>query len=174
MRNLIKSGLLAVFFSVSIAAPVIAGPFENGEVAFTRGDYATALSLFRPLADQGNAEAQVLLGDIYATGSAPEIRGIGQAVPKNYAEAVKWYRKAARQGNPFAEFDLGVMYRDGQGVPQDYVHAHMFFNLAAAAGNVVEAVKDRDLVAKLMTPQQIAEAQKLACDCQARKLIACD
>ena len=53
------------------------------------------------------------------------------------------------------------MYGEGKGVPQDYVRAHMWWNLAAAKGNAV-AVKNRDKVAAKMTSTQIAEAQKLA------------
>ena len=55
------------------------------------------------------------------------------------------------------------MYVNGEGVPQDYVQAHMWFNLAAAQGNA-KAVGNRDIAAKKMTPAQIAEAQQLARD----------
>ncbi len=53
-------------------------------------------------------------------------------MPQNYAEAVKGYKKAAEQGQVDAQYNLGVMYALGMGVPQDYVQAHMWFNLAAA------------------------------------------
>ena len=46
--------------------------------------------------------------------------------------SVKWYRKAAEQGDATAQTALGVMYKDGRGVPQDYVQAHMWYNLAAS------------------------------------------
>ena len=52
------------------------------------------------------------------------------------------------------------MYDNGQGVPQDYVQAHKWYNLAAASGNK-DAVKNREIVAAKMTPAQIAEAEKL-------------
>ncbi len=90
----------------------------------------------------------------------------GRGVPQDYAEAVKWYRKAAEQGNAGAQFNLGVMYDNGQGVPQDYVQAHMWYNLSAAGSPPGEdrdsAAEYRDSVAKLMTPAQIAEAQRRA------------
>ena len=85
----------------------------------------------------------------------------GQGVPQDYAAAVSWYRKAAEQGYAAAQFNLGVMYDKGQGVPQDYVQAHKWWNLAAANGDA-DAIKSRDIVAKKMTPAQIAEVQKLA------------
>ncbi|MGB7369299.1 MAG: sel1 repeat family protein, partial [Methylovirgula sp.] len=81
---------IAAFMLLSFAAPVAAGQFEDGLAAFKRSDYATALRLWRSLADQGNADAQYNLGVMYAN---------GQGVPQDYAEAAKWYRLAADQGN---------------------------------------------------------------------------
>jgi TPR repeat protein len=85
----------------------------------------------------------------------------GQGVPQDYAEAVRWYRKAADQGLAHAQFNLGARYVQGQGVPQDYVSAHMWLSLSAAQNNN-DATKFRDMIAAKMTPAQIAEAQKLA------------
>jgi TPR repeat protein len=85
----------------------------------------------------------------------------GQAVPQDYATAARWYRKAAEQGDSLAQLSLGGMYFYGDGVPQDYVLAHMWFNLGAAGGEK-KAAELRDMLAKQMTPAQIAEAQKLA------------
>ena len=98
--------------------------------------------------------------------------GSGQGVPQDQPEAVKWYRQAAAQGLAQAQYNLGVMYGKGQGLPMDDVRAHMWFNLAAAKGIAV-AVKSRDIVAKKMTPQKMAEAQKLARECQARDFKGC-
>ena len=89
-------------------------------------------------------------------------------MPQDYAAAVSWYRKAADQGNAKAQFNLGLMYGNGQGVPQNYVQGHMWFNLAAArfpaseTENRNKAVSARANVASKMTPAQVAEAQKLA------------
>ena len=60
-----------------------------------------------------------------------------------------------------AQLNLGAMYVLGQGVPEDYVRAHMWYELAAANGSTV-ALKNRDMMTKLMTPQQLAEAQRMA------------
>ena len=91
---------------------------------------------------------------------------IGQGVPQDYAEAVKWYRLAAEQNDAVAQYNLGAMYANGRGVPQDYVQAHMWSNLAAAKLPPGEkrdsAVKNRDNLAERMAPAQIAETQKLA------------
>jgi uncharacterized protein len=81
----------------------------------------------------------------------------------NAAEAIKWFRLAAAQGNMMAGFALGQSYELGKGKAQDYVHAHMWYNLSGASS--ANAVKERDRVASKMTPQHIAEAQKLAREC---------
>jgi len=79
----------------------------------------------------------------------------------DYVTAAREYRKAAEQGFAKAQYNLGVMYRKGEGVPQSYVQAHMWFNLAATQG--MEGAKEtRDSIAKKMTSAQIAEAQELA------------
>jgi TPR repeat protein len=95
---------------------------EDAEAAVNRNDFATAIRIMRPLADQGNARAQRLLGMMY---------NAGWGVPKDDAEAVKWFRRAANQGDGDAQASLGAEYRNGTGVPQDYVHAYMWFILAA-------------------------------------------
>ena len=78
----------------------------------------------------------------------------------DYDTALKEFRPLAEQGDAFVQFNLGVMYIKGQGVPQDYVLAHMWMNLAAAKG-VKKAVKGRDLLEKFMNLDQLAEAQRL-------------
>jgi len=117
---------LAALLMLSFAAPAAAGPFEDGIAAYDRGDFATALRLMRPLAEQGYASAQHNVGIIY---------GDGQGVPQDYAEAMKWFRKAAEQGDVTAQHNLGIMYANGQGVPQDYAEAMRGFRMAADKGN---------------------------------------
>ena len=197
MKRLLLSVIAALLLNVGVAW---AGPFEDAAAAHKRGDYATALRIIRPLAAQGNAQAQSNLGSMYhqgqgvlqdyaealkwlrlaaAQGHAMAQFGLGvmydqgQGVAQNYAEAVKWYRLAAAQGDAPAQSNLGMMYAKGQGVAQDYVRAHMWFNLGAVSGDT-NAVKGRDIVATTMTAQQIAEAQKLARECQQRNFKGCD
>jgi hypothetical protein len=89
-------------------------------------------------------------------------------VRQDWGEAVKWFRKAADQGYARAQYILGVMHENGEGMPQDYVQAHKWFNLEAArypaseTENRERAVRNRDRVAAKMTAPQIAEAQRLA------------
>jgi TPR repeat protein len=87
--------------ALTITCAAVAGPFEDGTAAYDRGDYATALRLFRPPADQGDARAQFALGWMYQ---------YGKGVPLDYAAAIKWYRLAADQGLAGAQAFLGGMY----------------------------------------------------------------
>jgi TPR repeat protein len=80
---------------------------------------------------------------------------------KDYATALREWQPLAEQGNAHAQNYLGVLCDKGHGVPQDYVQAHKWYNLAAANGNK-DAATLRDELAILMTPAQIYEAQKLA------------
>ncbi len=114
MRNIIKAAIVALVFA--FAAPVAAQDYETGKEALKRGDYATALREWRPLAEQGDAQAQ---------------------------------------------FNLGHMYANGEGVSLDYVQAHLWWSLAASQ-RLERASKARELVAAKMTSEQIAEAEKLA------------
>jgi uncharacterized protein len=116
--------LIATFLALAGAAA--AGPLEDGEAVFQRGDYATALKLWRPLADQGNAAAQDAIGSMYSD---------GQGVPQDFVEALKWYRQAADQGDAGGQFSLGIMYDFGQGVPQNYAEAAKWYCKAAEQGH---------------------------------------
>ena len=119
MRNLVRASVLLL--ALVLSEPVLAGPLEDANAAYGKEDYATALRLFRPLANRGDADAQ---------------------------------------------FNLGFMYRNGQGVPKDYVLAYMWRNLAAAGASDADAreraAKARDALATMMTPAQIAEAQRMS------------
>ena len=78
------------------------------------------------LAEQGNADAQNSLGVMHDN---------GWGVPRDHAEAVRWYRLAADQGHANAQFNLGVMYESGAGVPRDDAEAVRWYRLAADQGD---------------------------------------
>ena len=88
-----------------------AGPIEDAYLAYTRGDYAAALKIFVPLAEQGNAEAEYSVGVIYSN---------GRGLPQSYVEAAKWFHRAADKGQAGAQYDLGVLFAKGQGVPENF------------------------------------------------------
>jgi uncharacterized protein len=84
-----------------MAGAAVAGQREDGVAAVNSRDYATALRLFRPLANQGDDVAQFDLGLLYNK---------GWGVPRDYVQAVMWYRRAADQGNADAQYNLGLLY----------------------------------------------------------------
>lgn len=148
----------ALFLVVAVAVNAqVQQSLEDGVAAYEQGDYATAFQILKPLAEQGDANAQINLGLIYRW---------GQGVPQDYGEAAKWWRKAAEQGHADVQVSLGTMYYFGLGVLQDYGQAHMWFNLAAASlppgEDHNQAVSSRTFTEGKMTPAQVAEAQRLA------------
>jgi TPR repeat protein len=78
-------------------AGAIAGPWEDGMAAYNRGDYVPAMQLFRPLAQQGNAKAQNVLGTMYRR---------GQGVARNSVRAFVWFSRAAARGDATATAEL--------------------------------------------------------------------
>jgi TPR repeat protein len=152
---------LARFFLLVFAAAMFWGlagcassNYDRGIRHYKPDDVAAAVRELKPLAEQGDAEAQFNLGSLYYQ---------GWGVPQDYKEAVKWLRKAAEQGHVFSQATLGTVYAEGvQGVVEkDYPQALMWFIFAAAKGDK-EALEFRDNLASRMTPAQITEAQKLA------------
>jgi hypothetical protein len=100
-------------------------------------------------AEQGHAEAQCQLGWMY---------DVGNGIPRDHAEAAKWYRKAAEQGNARAQYHLGVVYANGDGVALDYAEAYKWFSLANA-----DDTRDRlEVIRKKTTAAQVAEGKKRA------------
>ena len=86
---------------------------------------------------------------------------------KDNAEAVRWFRLAAEQGDTGGQSGLAHAYLKGSGVPKDNVYAYMWFHIAAAQGDKTSEIR-RDTVALKMTPDQIAEAQRMAREWMAR------
>ena len=161
MRPLIVTCLL---LALVCARPVSAGPYEDADAAYARGDYPDALRIYRELAAQGNAAAKFNLGVMH---------DFGQGVQPDPAAAVRWYRDAAAQGHGGAQFNLGGLYFDGTGVPQDRLRAYMWFTLAATAG-APGASRNRNSVGRMLTPGELARAQQMARDCQQRSFTGCD
>ena len=185
MLRRVATGLVLVLL---LALPATAQDFQKGLAVYKRGDYATALKEWRPLAVKGDARAQYKLGNMYKNGegvSEDDAKAVkwyrkaaeqghvraqydlgrsiagGQGTLLNGIEAAKWFRKAAEQGHAMAQYRLGLRYSMGTGVPKNNVRAYMWWSLAAMNG-IENGALFRDRVAELMTPAQIAEAQKLA------------
>ena len=96
-----------------------------------------------------------------ATASADYQEGLDAYDAGDYATAMKEWRPLAEQGNANAQYNLGVMYANGNGVPQDDVEAVKWYRLAADQGDA-DARGNKEIVEKKMTKQQIAEGQRLS------------
>ena len=145
------AALVGVAVAVLLSGNAIAWALEDCAAAYERQDYSAALQLCRPLAEQGDARAQLSLGGMYYN---------GQGVQQDYSEAAKWTRKAAEQGYAPAQAHLGVLYWNGQGVPQDVVLAYMWLSLAAE--QEPGTVEKPESGCFPNDPDEIAEAQRLA------------
>lgn len=109
-------------------------------------------------------------GRIWVTGRETEFFESVKSleVPRDYAEAAKWYRKAAEQGHAGAQYNLGFMYGTGRGVPQNDVEAYVWWSLSAAQGDK-QAATSRDIVARRMSRQEVVLGQQRAAAFVARK-----
>jgi TPR repeat protein len=99
-RNIVGGVVLAVQLTGTFAA--VAGPWEDGMAAYSRGDYVPAVRVFRALAEQGNAKAQNVLGVMFRK---------GEGVPKNPARAHMWFSFAAKRGDAKATAALREVSR---------------------------------------------------------------
>ncbi|HHF3795903.1 TPA: tetratricopeptide repeat protein [Haemophilus influenzae] len=113
-------------FQSTAWADTLEQQFQQGSEATTRGDYQTTFKFLLPLAEQGNAQAQLMLGNMYAN---------GLGVKQDDVEAVKWYRKAAEQGDANVQFILGSLYLLGKGVQVNKSLAKEWFGKACDNGN---------------------------------------
>jgi TPR repeat protein len=123
-------------------------------------DQAEAVKWYRKAAEKNVLPAQYSLGFRY-------FNGLGAA--KNQVEAVEWWRKAAQQNYAAAQRSLGAAYCSGSGVPKDYVEAYKWVLLAAGQGDET-AKKTMTTLENMMTPEQVAEGQKLARNFKAREV----
>ena len=127
-KTLLTTALLGAFvFSFqSTAWAIEQSQIIQVEQLYKQKDFKAILAIIHPLAEQGDALAQALVGDMYK-------EGLG--VKQDDVEAVKWYRKAAEQGDADAQANLGSAYGAGRGVRQDYAEAVKWVKKAAENGS---------------------------------------
>jgi uncharacterized protein len=100
MKRLLTAAGLCAAAQMLGAFGALAGPWEDGMAAYNRGDYLPAIQLFRPLAAQGNAKAQSVIGVMYRR---------GQGVAKSSARAFMWFSLASARGDAQAKAELHEM-----------------------------------------------------------------
>ncbi len=125
------SRMLAAVSAILLTTVTWAGDYDKAVQAFQSADYDTALSIWQPLAEAGDAQSQFQLGHMYANGFG---------VMMEDASALKWYQMAADQGHGKAQCNLAVMHQNGWGVPQSEEEAMRYYRLAAEQG-LVEAMQ---------------------------------
>ena len=175
--------LIVIGAMLSVAPVANAEPLEDGLKAYARGDFAAALKLFQPLAEQGDARAEYYLGAIFDP--LEEIHFEGRGVAPDFKEALKWYRRSADQDNAAAQLCLGDMYHTGQGVTRDEVRAYMWWDLAASTS--IEKIdptsrslhnravrKLNSLTVKDMTAEQVDQAVAMERRCRRSRFKDCD
>jgi hypothetical protein len=137
--------------------------------AYMLGDFVRAVPVFDRLAKIGHPEAERLMGYVYYA---------GQGVPQDYARSLYWYEKAANQGCFGAYAAVSSLYRDGKGAGVDLGKSYLWLNIAISRlPNSVERdalIKERAKVEALMTPGQIASAQKRSLAFQEKPVIPPD
>ncbi|NEN76197.1 sel1 repeat family protein [Pelistega sp. NLN82] len=116
----------ATSYAVASSTNYLQDQLHKAQQAFDIKDYEKAMAILRPLAEQGNAEAQFKLGSMYQ---------FAQGVQTNYNEAIYWYLKSAKKNFASAQYNIGNMYFYGEGVSQSYSTAAIWFLKAAKQGH---------------------------------------
>ena len=179
--------IFAVLFASCILIGCASNDYQRGREAFDRGDYEIAVAEFRSLAEKNDPRGQYALAIMYDLGEgvpqdskeafkyyklaaeqgnsdAQNNLGVmydqGEGVSVNYKEALKWYLLAAEHGNRDAPNNIGVLYMIGLGTIRNFAEAHKWFTIAGARD--IEAKSNKEFTEKKLTPEQIAESERLA------------
>ncbi len=115
-----------IFTLFAIIQLTACGKETDPKKAFDNGDYETAFSLWKPLAENGDAEAQNYLGIVYY---------LGMGAPKDYKKSLEWYGRAAKAGNADAQRNYGDMINFGRGIEKDNYQAFKWYFAASQQGN---------------------------------------
>ena len=149
--------LMALLIAATASATATAGVRE-GKDHMEAGRFDAALAELLPAAQSGNAEAEELVGVMYA---------MGLGVPRDDRRAFEWYLRSAMKGHPGAQSGVGWYYEVGRGLPApDLVRAYAWYVLSAIGGDVDAEVSQEEVIKK-MTPDQIRAAQDLIHDYKA-------
>lgn len=148
----IDPALLAKANAGDTAAQVAVGESYSDGKGVTR-DYKQAAEWFQKAAEKSNVDAEMHLAALYRDGS--------KTFPRDMQKAADWYRKAADQGDATAQATLGTLYSMGQGVPQSYVEAYYWLDLAASMKGPKQAqyAANRQMMGEHITADELADVQ---------------
>ncbi|MGI9393917.1 MAG: tetratricopeptide repeat protein [Boseongicola sp.] len=148
---------LAFAIFICLTSPARA-ELESGLELMNAGNYAAALEQLLPAAQEGNADAEELIGVLYAS---------GLGVERDDIRAFEWYLRASMKGHPGAQSGVGWYYEVGRGMPvPDLVRAYMWYVLSTIGGDPDAAISQEEVIKK-MTPDQIEKAHVLIDDYRA-------
>ena len=147
--------LTHLMFALCLMATPALADVEKARDLMEEGRFQEAYDALWPAARSGNAEAEHLIGVIYA---------LGLGVERDHVRAFDWYLRAAMKGHFGAQSDVGWYLETGQGLPApDLVRAFLWYQLSAIGGDPDAAISVGEVVKK-MTPEQIEHAQQLVDD----------
>lgn len=133
---------------------IVTADLEAARDLMDAGDYEQAYLELWPAARSGNAEAEELIGVMYA---------MGLGVERDDRRAFEWYLRSSMKGHPGAQSGVGWYYEVGRGVPKDLVRAYMWYTLSAIGGDPDAAISLEEVIKK-MTGDQIDAAHVLIDD----------
>ncbi|WP_136658308.1 tetratricopeptide repeat protein [Nitratireductor sp. XY-223] len=149
------SFIAALVFAGAVSAAPAHADIESARDLMEESRFEEAMKELLPAARSGNADAEELIGIMYA---------MGLGVPRDDVRAFEWYLRSAMKGHPGAQSGVGWYYEIGRGMPQpDLVRAYMWYVLSAIGGDPDAAISLEEVVKK-MTPDQIEHAQILIND----------
>ncbi len=140
---------------LALAATPALADIEDGRDLMEAGRFAEALEAFWPAARSGNADAEELIGVMYA---------LGLGVERDPIRAFDWYLRSAMKGHPGAQSGVGWYYEVGIGMPApDLIRAYMWYALSAIGGDPDAAISQEEVIKK-MTEEEIAKAHEMIAD----------
>lgn len=149
----IDAALLAKANGGNAVSQVLVGESYAAGTGVAR-DLKLAAEWYRKAADKGDVGGEMHLAALYRDG--------GKGFPRDMAQAAAWYRRAAEQGDVGAQGTLGLLYSLGQGVPQSYVEAYYWLDLAAAVKgpNQEKYAANRQMIGTHITTDELEEVQE--------------
>lgn len=155
-RRRMRNSVIGLFVLAGLATQSAAGAdLFDGLTAMKANRFEEAREIFLPLAQGGNADAEELIGVMYA---------MGLGVERDDERAFDWYLRASLKGHPGAQSGIGWYYEVGRGIPApDLPRAYTWYTLSAIGGDPDAAISMNEVVKK-MTPEQIAKAELLIDD----------
>ena len=134
---------------------LIFGEIEHARDLMEEGKFEEAMKELLPAARSGNADAEELIGIMYA---------MGLGVQKDDFRAFDWYLRSSMKGHPGAQSGVGWYYETGRGMPApDLIRAYTCYVLSAIGGDPDAAISQEEVIKK-MTPEEIKQAHVLIDD----------